>query len=65
MLYNLRLRIVIRELLYQGLGEEEFNDLVYDYFPDVYSQFTNGQNKSQRIRNLIDYADIRMILTIW
>ena len=57
MLYNLRLRIVIRELLYQGLGEEEFNDLVYDYFPDVYSQFTNGQNKSQRIRNLIDYAD--------
>ena len=57
MLYNLRLRIVIRALLYQGLGEEEFNDLVYDYFPDVYSQFTNGQNKSQRIRNLIDYAD--------
>merc|ERR1712117_95196 len=48
---------VIRELLYQGLDEEEFNDLVYDYFPDVYSQFTNGQNQSQKVRILIEYAD--------
>ena len=47
MLYNFRLRTVIRELLYQGLDEEEFNDLVYNYFPDVYNQFTNGQNKKQ------------------
>ena len=57
MLYNFRLRKVIRELLYQGLDEEEFNDLVYDYFPDVYNQFTNGQNKKQRVRILIEYAD--------
>ncbi|MCL2928268.1 MAG: alpha/beta hydrolase [Trichodesmium sp. MAG_R01] len=57
MLYNFRLRTVIRELLYQGLDEEEFNDLVYNYFPDVYNQFTNGQNKKQRVRILIEYAD--------
>ncbi|ABG51317.1 protein of unknown function DUF900, hydrolase-like [Trichodesmium erythraeum IMS101] len=57
MLYNFRLRKVIRELLNQDLPEEEFNDLVYDYFPDVYNQFTNGQNKKQRVRILIEYAD--------
>ena len=57
MLYNFRLRTVIRELLNKDLPEEEFNDLVYDYFPDVYNQFTNGQNKKQRVRILIEYAD--------
>ena len=57
MLYNLRLRIVIRKLINEALTPEEFNDLVSDYFPDVYWQFTNGQNQAQRIRNLIDYAD--------
>ena len=57
MLYNLKLRIVIRKLINEALTPEEFNDLVYDYFPDVYRQFTNGQNQPQRVRTLIDYAD--------
>ena len=57
MLYNLRRIIVIGKLLNEYLPEEEFNDLVYNYFPDVYNQFTNGQNKKQRVRILIEYAD--------
>lgn len=37
MLYNFRFRIVIWELFNKDLFEEEFNDLVYDYFFDVYN----------------------------
>ena len=48
MLYNLRLRIVIRKLINEALTLEEFNDLVSDYFPDVYWQFTNGQKNRQK-----------------
>ena len=57
MLYNFRFRIDIRELLTNGITETEFNDLVYTYFPTVYNQFTSGQNKKQRVRTLIEYAD--------
>ena len=57
MLYNFRLRIDIRELLTNGITETELNDLVYTYFPTVYNQFTSGQNKKQRVRTLIEYAD--------
>ena len=45
------------EQLLEALPEEEFNDLVYNYFPDVYNQFTNGQNKNKRVILLIEYAD--------
>lgn len=57
MLYNFRFRMDIRELLTNGIAETEFNDLVYTYFPTVYNQFTSGQNKKQRVRTLIEYAD--------
>lgn len=56
-LSNFRLRPAIQELLYQGLNEKEFNDLVYDYCPNVYNQFINGQDKKQRVEALIDYTD--------
>ena len=56
-LSNFRLRPAIQELLYQGLNEKEFNDLVYDYCPNVYNQFINGQDKKQRAEALVDYTE--------
>ena len=47
---------IIRQLIKQALTTEEFNDLVSDNFPEVQAQFANGQEQSQRIRILIDYA---------
>ncbi|MEA5553292.1 alpha/beta hydrolase [Anabaena cylindrica UHCC 0172] len=47
----------IRQLIREALTTEEFNDLVSDDFPEVAGQFTNGQEQSQRIRTLINYAD--------
>ena len=54
MKYDLKL---IRDLINKALGPEEFADLVFYSFRDVYSQFTNGQSQSQRIRILFDYID--------
>ena len=56
-LSNFRLRPAIQELLYQGLNEKEFNDLVSDYCPNNYNQFTNGQDKKKKAEALIDYTD--------
>ena len=53
MKYNPKL---IGNLINEALGPEEFNDLVCYCFRDVYSQFTNGQNKRQRIRMLVQYV---------
>ena len=54
MKYDLKL---IRNLINKALGPEEFADLVFYSFRDVYSQFTNGQSQSQRIRILFNYID--------
>ena len=54
MKYDLKL---IRDLINKALGPEEFADLVFYNFRDVYSQFTNGQSKRQRILILLDYID--------
>lgn len=54
MKYDLKL---IRDLINKALGPDEFEDLVFYSFRDVYSQFTNGQSQSQRIRILFNYID--------
>ena len=58
MLYQInKIRKSLRALLTNNIAVSEFNDLVYAYFPNVYTQFTIGQNKGQRVQTLIDYAD--------
>ena len=54
MKYNLRL---IRDLINKALTPEEFDDLVFYSFRDVYSQFTNGQNQPLKVRLLFDYIE--------
>lgn len=54
MKYNLRL---IRDLINEALTPEEFDDLVFYSFRDVYSQFTNGQNQPLKVRLLFDYIE--------
>ena len=51
--YNLK---AVRELV-KALTLEEFKELVFDDFPDVNEQFTEGQTLSQQIRILVSYAD--------
>jgi hypothetical protein len=46
----------IRQLVEDALTDDELSDLCQDDFPRVYSQFTTGQSKSQRIRTLVEYA---------
>ena len=54
MKYNLRL---IRDLINEALTPEEFDDLVFYSFRDVYRQFTNGQNLHLKYRLLLDHID--------
>jgi esterase/lipase superfamily enzyme len=54
MSYDLK---IIRQLIEQALTTEKFDNLVSDDFPEVQAQFANGQEQSQRIPILIDYAD--------
>ena len=54
MKYNLKL---IRNLINKALTPEEFDDLVFYSFRDVYKQFTSGQCKSLRVRILLDYIE--------
>ena len=46
----------IRKFVDKALGIEELNNLVYDIFYDVYKEFVQGQEKSQRIRLLLEYV---------
>ena len=52
--YNLK---VIHELVKTALTLEDFNNLVFYDFRNVYDNFTEGQQQDARIRLLIDYAD--------
>ena len=54
MKYDLKL---IRDLINKALGPDEFEDLVFYSFHDVYSQFINGQSKNQRFRIFFNYID--------
>ena len=54
MKYNLRL---IRDLINEALTPEEFDDLVFYSFRDVYRQFTNGQNLHLKYRLLLDHIE--------
>ncbi|MCL2928269.1 MAG: hypothetical protein MGG37_09780 [Trichodesmium sp. MAG_R01] len=47
----------IRDLINKALGQEELKDLVFYSFPDVYTQFIDGQSKSERLRLLLGYIE--------
>ena len=46
----------IRELVDQALTNEQLNDLLFDDFRGVFNN-NDGQSRSTKIRNLVDYAD--------
>ena len=50
---------VIRKLLIDALDNDDLNDLCYDYFPDVYKEFSEGMGNRKRRRLLIDYCERR------
>ena len=49
----------IRALLDKALSSDDVSNLCFDYFPEVYRNFTSGQIRSERIKSLVDHADER------
>lgn len=50
---------VIRHFLIQRFDDEELRHLCFDYFPDVYHDFTIGMRKGQMVQLLLDYCQRR------
>ncbi|MDQ5825423.1 MAG: effector-associated domain EAD1-containing protein [Chloroflexota bacterium] len=46
----------VRTLIGAALGDSELQDLCFDYYPQVYEQFTAGQSKGDRVRMLLEHA---------
>jgi hypothetical protein len=49
----------LRQFVLDYFSDDELEDLTFDYFPDVQRLFTARMNKSQKARELIDFADRR------
>lgn len=47
----------IRKLVAAALGDQELQNLCFDHFPSVYSEFTAGQPNNQRVLQLVDYVN--------
>jgi tetratricopeptide (TPR) repeat protein len=46
----------MRELLLSAFGGEDLRELCFDYFPEVYAQFTDGQTQSGRVQLLMEHV---------
>ncbi len=47
----------VRERMLSAFTEDEFQDFCFDFFREVYRQFTTGQLHTHRVRLLLEYAD--------
>ncbi|GIK37953.1 MAG: hypothetical protein BroJett011_17860 [Chloroflexota bacterium] len=52
----------IRELLVMALSESDLIDLCHDYFPKVYTEFSEGMKNSTRRHLLIEYCQLHNLL---
>jgi hypothetical protein len=46
----------IRRFIREGFSDEELNHLCFDYFPDVYNDFTSGLTKGQKVQMLLEHC---------
>ncbi len=51
------IRAQLRQFLQKYYNDDELENLVSDYFPEVGAEFTNGMTKSQKVRLLFGYAE--------
>jgi Effector-associated domain 7/Trypsin-like peptidase domain len=56
-------RAVLRELLDIAFTDDDLRNFCFDHFPEVEREFTSGQTKAQRVRELILYAETRSQLS--
>ncbi len=49
----------LRRFLIDAFGDEDLKTLCFDYFRDVYDDFTTGMTKGQMIHILIERCDRR------
>src|ERR1700733_8899697 len=54
MSYDLK---AIRQLLMAAFAEDELKTFCFDNFPEVHNAFTTGQNLTDRVISLIQYAN--------
>jgi hypothetical protein len=47
---------VIRQFLFERFDDEELKRLCFDYFTDVYHDFTTGMRKSQMVQLLLEHC---------
>jgi hypothetical protein len=52
----------IRTLVKEALTDQQFQDLCFDHFREVFDQFTDGQSRDARIRWLVEYAQKQLLL---
>ena len=52
-------RAELRKFIIQFFSDLELEELCFDYFPDLRSEFTLGMNKSQKVIALLDYSERR------
>ncbi|MCA9998447.1 MAG: SUMF1/EgtB/PvdO family nonheme iron enzyme [Anaerolineales bacterium] len=50
-------RAQLRQFLQKYYNDDELENLVFDYFPEVAELFTIGMTKPQKVRELIGYAE--------
>ena len=51
--------VAIRHFLKKTFSDEELTTLSFDYFPEVYQDFSSGMSKSNKIQLLLDYCQRR------
>ena len=56
-------RAILRELLDTAFTDDDLRNFCFDHFPEVEREFTSGQTKAQRVRELILYAETRSQLS--
>lgn len=47
----------LRRFIQDSFSDEELGNFCFDYFPQVYNEFTTGMPKSQKVRMLVARAE--------
>lgn len=50
------IHVRVRKFLQEFFNDEELTTFSFDYFPQVYNNFTNGMTKNQKIIMLVEFS---------
>jgi hypothetical protein len=52
----------LRLLIDEAFSADDLDTFCFDHFPQVYNNFTAGQTKAARVRQLVEYANRQRLL---